>query len=621
MAEYTSASPLNLLDFILASSEEEYTGTIEELRTQCLVPDFGRKEMRAVDCGFGPEKMSAGRLLVNLVALFPYRAAASEFAPGRVIRSQLDASSIERHMDETISELYSKTDPLDLSRSAASSSNYLMDLASGVTGRVGTSISIKSIFEAGNADPRIKELLSWKTPHGDLETIERAADDAGKEISDRLAALPGEFGRLIQCGAAVNRDQLRQTIVSIGVKPGLMDGEIIPEPIDTSFLRGMRSVQDMYICAIGARKALITNFRQVKTSGYLARKLVLLVSKHSIDPDLVDCGTMHGIHTPILSADHVSRLDGRFMCDAGGRDFEMYSREELMESIGSEVILRSPVTCGGTAGVCHTCYGSLARSNVSIHAGVYGTLVISEQITQRLLGSKHLLKARPTTIEWPPEFLLHFAVERAAIIPESLVERIWVQITDIDEGEDDDAAVRTTQTFYYRVSGRQARLKVTLPVPITLEEGVWEDVEEDDGELSLIATPENPVFLVPVTNTDLSEALRDIFALIEHEDLSGPDEAYKRLLLLLEKSAIRTPSIHAEMILRALARDPENLMHRPDYSGPEEPKIVMLKLRSAILMSSSVTNSLAFEAVKAQLMSAKILQKDESGVLDVMFGG
>jgi hypothetical protein len=93
------------------------------------------------------------------------------------------------------------------------------------------------------------------------------------------------------------------------------------------------------------------------------------------------------------------------------------------------------------------------------------------------------------------------------------------------------------------------------------------------------------------------------------------------LLGFLGKSELRTPSVHAEIILRAMVRSTTDAMARPDFStGPDEPPYVVLKLTPAILNSPSVTNSLAFERVKAQLTGTEILRKNTPGVLDALFG-
>jgi hypothetical protein len=421
---------------------------------------------------------------------------------------------------------------------------------------------------------------------------------------------------------------MRQAFVNIGVKPGLMDGELMPEPVDTNFLRGMRNVEDYYICAVGARKALTTNYKQVKNSGYLSRKLVLLTANQLIDPVLTDCGTRHGVKTVVTTEDHARRLIGRSVAATpelkkaigdltpGGWSAPL-SETIALSLVGQEVILRSPITCAGKD-VCHACYGSLARTNSNIHAGIYGVLVISEQIIQRLLSSKHLLKARPTKINWPEEFQKHFTVERASVIAESSVERVFVKVDDIEVDEDEER--RMSSVFYYRIAGKNGRLKLISPVPLYLDEDAWESTEIDDGEVAITPIQETSIFQVPVTNTDLSEALHSVFNTLEREELTSYHEAYSRLIGLLGKSEIKTPSVHAEMILRAMVRSVEDNTQRPDFSGPDEPGYAILKLTQAILASPSVTNSLSFERVKAQLVGVEVLKKSAEGVMDALFG-
>ena len=614
---------VNLVDALLSPDEEGYSGLVSQLHDYCVGEDYGRHGVLTVECGSGPEEMSVGRAIASLALLYPYRVAGVAPTPDRFVRGPLDSGTIEKHLNQTIAALYNVLDPETLSFATAASTNFLADLACAVAGRVGTSVSVRGLMEAAERDPVIMDLLNWESPEGELGDIEKVADEAGAELLARLKALPGEFGRLLRCGSAVNKDQMRQAFVNIGVKPGLMDGELIPEPIDTSFLRGMRGVEDFYICAIGARKALTTNYKQVKTSGYLSRKLVLLVANHVIDPDLEDCGTMHGIRTVVQTEDHAKRLVGRYVRVLDDDDGEWWltdTEQAALNLVGHEIILRSPATCAGHEGICHKCYGELARANKDIHAGIYGVLVISEQITQRLLSSKHLLKARPTKIHWPDEFQQHFSVERAAIIAESSVDRVYIKVDEIEIDEDEER--QATSTFYYKVAGRNGRVKITTPVPVYLDEDAWDSTETDDGEIVITPLQESAVFHVPVANTDLSEALHAIFNLIEREESTSVHEAYGRLMDLLTRSELRTPSVHAEIILRAMVRSAEDPMARPDFSvGPDEPAYVMLKLTPAILNSPSVTNSLAFERVKQQLTSTEILRKNRPGVIDALFGG
>ena len=310
----------------------------------------------------------------------------------------------------------------------------------------------------------------------------------------------------------------------------------------------------------------------------------------------------------------------RVVADDDGEWWLTDTEEAALRLVGHEIILRSPITCAGEHGICHTCYGALARANASIHAGIYGVLVISEQITQRLLSSKHLLKARPTKIHWPVEMQDHFSVERAAIIAESSVDKIYIKVDDIEIDEDEER--QTTSVFYYKIVGKHGRTKVTTAAPIYLDDDAWESTETDDGEISITPVQESAVFHVPVTNTDLSAALHSIFNLIERDEVQSYHEAYAMLIASLIESELRTPSVHAEIILRAMVRSATDPMARPDFSvGPDEPPYAVLKLTPAILNSPSVTNSLAFERVKAQLTSTEILRKNTPGVLDALFSG
>jgi hypothetical protein len=614
---------IQVVDLVAALADQEggsYEDVMQQLHELSLGEDGGRHGTILVECGNGPEEMSVGRALASLSLLYPYHVAQVQPPADRFVREIINAKYLEVHLDVTIKALYRVLDPDTLNMAVAAAVNYVQDLAIAVVGRVGTSISIKGLFEAGERDPEIRKLLRWQAPVGELGDIEKAADAATEELNTRLKALPGELGRLLRSGSAVNIGQMRQAFVSIGVKPGLMDGQLMPEPIDTSFLRGMRGVEDFYICAIGARKALTTNYKQVKTSGYLSRKLVLLVANHFIDPDLEDCETLHGVQTKVLSLDHAARLEGRYIATHANQQWHLAEEGELEGLVEQDIALRSPITCAGKNGVCHHCYGALARSNASIHAGIYGVLIISEQILQRLLSSKHLLKARPTKINWPEDFLKHFSVERTSVIAESTVFRVYVKQDDIELDEDEDR--RSTTIFYYKIAGKQSRIKITTPVPIYLDDEAWENTEVDDGELTLSPLQDSSVFQVPISNTDLSEALHSIFNLIEREEIATYHDAYARLMALLTKSELRTPSVHAEMILRAQVRSATDHMNRPDFStGPDEPPYAVLKLTPAILSSPSVTNSLAFERVKAQLTSTDILRKTQPGVIDSLFGG
>lgn len=514
----SSGDNLDVLDLDqIMGDESEFGEAIDSLFFQCTGIDHGRFKLFLVVYGDREIEMTAGQALANLALLFPYHYVCKS-ASHRIFSGQMNDKDIEAHLNATVQELYDDTDPETLNRIVAYSTNLLSDIACAITTKVGTSISIYSLLEAAEKDPEIRRLINWTCPPGELGEIEKAADSVVNELVQRLTAINGNnYSRALRSGAIINKDQFRQAVVNIGVKPGLMDGELIAEPIDTSFLRGMRGVEDFYIASIGARKALTTNYRQVKAAGYLSRKMELLLVPHYINLEK-DCSTIHGVSTVVIDDDHAQRLSGRMIKLKQEHQWEMTGYQRLHSLIGKQIILRSPVTCASEDGVCHSCYGQMAKSNHSIHAGLYAGLSISDQITQRLLSSKHLLKARPHKIAWPEEFLQSFSVERANVLAESQVDRIYVNQDDIEEDEED--GMRATATFYYKLSGSRTRFKVSTPTPIFLDEEAWGTADPDDDEISIQPQPESSVFTVPVGNSDLSEALTLIFSLIEREENS-----------------------------------------------------------------------------------------------------
>ena len=67
-----------------------------------------------------------------------------------------------------------------------------------------------------------------------------------------------------------------------------MTGEVIPVTIKDNFLRGLSGLESYYISACGSKKALVTNNKYTKKSGYLTRKLELSNIDHYHDNSIED---------------------------------------------------------------------------------------------------------------------------------------------------------------------------------------------------------------------------------------------------------------------------------------------------------------------------------------------
>lgn len=295
--------------------------------------------------------------------------------------------------------------------------------------------------------------------------------------------------------------------------------------------------------------------------------------------------------------------------------------EDVDHLIGKTVGLRSPVRCALRNGICKTCYGLMSKSNSDIHAGIYGSLRISEQLTQRLLSSKHLLKTNSKVIKWPESIKSQFIIDKSSIITEANTGQIIINKDDIVEQEN---AKVITKFVYQKRTGRDQYIAES-PVELEISEVFFnraiDDKENDEYVLKIPASQTEgiEVFTFSVENNELSSALVSIFSLIEKEENDDVDVMYNDFIQRVNEANIDTPSINLELILRALVRDPLDITSTPDYSNEELPAEVILKMLHAIINSPSVTNSLAFERIKAQLLSPTTYEKREEGVFDILF--
>jgi hypothetical protein len=112
--------------------------------------------------------------------------------------------------------------------------------------------------------------------------------------------------------------------------------------INTSFLRGLECVDDYIVSASGARKALITSQKEVKSSGYLSRKLQLLVLDHFLIYEIDKCNTNFGIQVNIEDENVLKKIIGRYTLD------DKVINENDKDLIGKTLELYSPITCNAS---------------------------------------------------------------------------------------------------------------------------------------------------------------------------------------------------------------------------------------------------------------------------------
>ncbi len=190
---------------------------------------------------------------------------------------------------------------------------------------------------------------------------------------------------------------------------GLMadpSGRIIPLPIRSNFREGLTPLE-YFISSHGARKGLADTALRTADAGYLTRRLVDVAQDYIVNAE--ECSTEKGITIRRtddiagqslgvrlfgrLAADRIVHPDtGEIIVDRG----ELISHDEVRQIVDStiaEVIVRSPLTCELTHGVCINCYGlDLGRGEmVSLGSavGIVAAQSIGEPGTQLTLRTFH----------------------------------------------------------------------------------------------------------------------------------------------------------------------------------------------------------------------------------------
>lgn len=612
-------------DLVLCYQEknvEDYKTLVNYLIDLCK-QKYKRYDIVYITLGNDTIILPAGRLLTNLILLAPYCEFGLIPSLDRFLNVQFDSEIIFSHIDQSIIELIDYADFKVLNNSLADVITNLADLACNINKLAGVTINLYSIFELIKKDEKILDYLYWKIPTGlSFDETEKAIVNAGNELIDIISKYNTPYGQLLRSNDAINPDQFRQIFVTVGTKPSLEDGKVVEEPINTSFLHGMRNAKDFFICAIGARKALITNLKKVKDSGYLARKLILLVLGHVLDIDTEDCHTKHGIDTYILNHNHIKRLKGRYAIDSYGETY--YLTDEILEYCLDNQLpikLRSPVTCAGEK-ICHICGGKGYTLNKDINYAVYSAINISEQLTQGFLKNKHFLTTNSKPIDWPEEINKLFIVELTYLIADSNTKSITIRLEDIEETENELTGENTmTTSRIYVVGDDNKDYHISLPVMVELEEDVWKEAVIANEELTVYPKDETPVFRIDVENIDLSVTLNNLVHTIEKATHTDFNQAYYEIISAFIESDIKAPSTAIEIILRSLVKSADDNTKRLDFSKDEIPPYTILKLKQAIRYSASATNAIAFQNMKALLTSYEIFDKTERGPLDILFGG
>ena len=240
---------------------------------------------------------------------------------------------------------------------------------------------------------------------------EKVGDDLMKVLHDDFDEASGYVNPIycmVSSGARGSIDQIRQ----LGGMRGLMakpSGKIIETPIKANFREGLK-VLEYFSSTHGARKGLADTALKTADAGYLTRKLTDVAQNVVIT--LEDCGTVNGVTKAVVyKGEKVAvtlakavrgRVARNTILDIVNdevvvRENEVITEEiaQRIEQLGNEKILvRSPLACEASLGVCARCYGmDLARGSLAergLAVGIIAAQSIGEPGTQLTMRTFHI---------------------------------------------------------------------------------------------------------------------------------------------------------------------------------------------------------------------------------------
>lgn len=493
-------------------------------------------------------------------------------------------------------------------------SKSIVDLSDDMANAVAIHGSTVNLYELGRLakeDEHFNELLHFTIPDGlQLNDIENMVTDKVNETIDYLSNHPSVYQELIR-GKAVNARQLGQSIVNIGLKPDL-DGQVIPDPINTSFIRGLRGRQDLYACATGARKSLLINYSQVKQSGYLTKQLSLLCLDSMISEEEY-CDTKFTMPLEVKNKDTFERIIGRVL-DNG----HVITEADEENIVGKEIEIYSPITCNCKTGICKRCYGKLATKNKGYHAGMTAVLLLTNPLTQMLLSSKHLLMAKTEKVEWGEAFEEVFQVDRDCIYPSLETSNVSFEASDVSEDDEGDLYIRKI-----RANNKGRIVEVISPKKLFLMEEQVKKYANEAQTIKFEAEQSIPCFKIKTRNIELNAGLASLIDLLSKSDHDGLGNdicaIYNSFINRLNENKIKMMAVHAEVILSNLIFEGDTSF-KPDFSDAEKDHDIQVKSVSQSIINKPVlSTALSFEQLKKQLNSTKTYYKRSVGIFDRLF--
>lgn len=490
--------------------------------------------------------------------------------------------------------------------------------------------------------------------HCDLSTVDIA------EIKDRGQAYTNQGIEAIieskhhwaepyfRSKQGINRKQFRELLFNIGTVPD-DNGSIYPKPINGNFCnRGITNPVDYLIEARKSRRAQILGHQNVGTSGAFARILNLNNMNERLhrDPKYI-CNSKHFVEVDIKDKKTLSMYKNRYYrLKPNGIEMKMSQEPLKHEShlIGKHVYFRSPITCASRTkgmGICHRCYGGLAKTNHDINVGTIAAELLSSMLTQRFLSAKHLLESNVRQMRWCPYFgtffELNFNTIRLKEDEDWKKYKMIVMVDDIysdDEDEDDGSSDAfqfdkyITKFTVLDAKGNAFDIKTedsdNMYFTVEFDKLIKKKSPDGDGAITISFDDlkGKNLFFITVINDGLSSTLDKIKHLLDRDAdvkaLNTKDAVTQELVDTIVKGGLSIDAVHLEILLANQCVSADSSLLEPEWQYPDA-NYRMVTLNERLRDNPSVCISLMYKDIKKLLFYPLTFQKSKASSIDLFY--
>ena len=301
-------------------------------------------------------------------------------------------------------------------------------------------------------NPALKRMQSSTTRTGRQAIVSQTQS----KMVDYAKTHTGTMGDMARSGGRGNMVQLMKAVGSPVAANDEQD-RVQPWLITRSYSEGLKP-SEWWAANREARMAAAKSTIEVSEPGDISKIIINNVQDQVIAKH--DCGTHNGIRLPVTSAEIVDRYRA-----SDGKLIDKRLADQLRKNPSDYVLVRSPMTCELSAGVCQLCMGNTVTgrlNRIGDNVGIRAAHAMGEPLTQLALNAKHGVRTAGGSsgvsglegfraiIETPASFK-----SKASLAPK--------------DGTVDDISVAPQGGFYVTVTG--VRTHVAPGLKVTVKRG------------------------------------------------------------------------------------------------------------------------------------------------------